>query len=241
MTEGKLAPAAVTETKVAPAAVTETKVAPEAISTGKIKDGAVKQPQIDAGAVTSAKIDTGAIISSKIEAGAVSSGKLADKVVGTQQIADTVPSASATDSVGSTRNNGSYSVLHFPTTLFDAAGLHAGADYRMTAPVDGIYQTTVVATWANDPACGGTRSLEFNGREADNTTPFLTSPRISSTIVANTSATTTQTLSGMVKLTAGQSIEIWGGASGMACGSTSILGNPASSFTMTWVAPGPAA
>ena len=129
-------------------------------------------------------------------------------------------------------------MLHFPGELFDTANLHGAADYRMTAPVNGIYQVTAVATWAND-GCGGNRSLEIDGREADNVTPFLPSPFISNTILANAGATTTQTLSGMVKLTAGQSVEIWGGAAGMSCGSTSILGSPASSLTMTWVAPGP--
>ncbi|MCB0871420.1 MAG: hypothetical protein KDB52_11360 [Solirubrobacterales bacterium] len=247
ITSGKIGPEAIIASKIEAGAIIESKIADAAVKAGKIDEGAVisskigpgavTNQKIDDGAVKSAKIEDGAVGSSKIEGGAVIAGKLGQKVVNTPQISDAIPSSSASKTTATTFTNGGYTALTYPTTLFDSAGLHT-VSYRMSAPVDGIYQVTAVATWEND-SCGGTRSLEFNGREPNGFDAFLPSPRISSTVQANMGATTTQTLSGMVKLTAGQGIEIWGGGSGMSCANTDVLGNPASSLTMTWVAPGP--
>ena len=228
VTSSAIAPDAVTAPAIASGAVVNTKLAPDSVSKTKIQPDAVGSAQIEASAVTAPKIGPQAVTQAKIGGSSV----------GTTELSNAIPSASAFKSTATTWTNGSYTAFHFPSETFDTANLHGAADYRMKAPVAGIYSATVVATWKND-GCGGTRSLEFDGRRADDTTPFLPSPYISSTVPANAASTTTQTLTGMIQLAAGESLEIWGGAGGMSCGTTETLGNPAASLTMSWIAPGP--
>jgi hypothetical protein len=237
VTSSTIAPEAVTPPAIAPAAVTTTAIAPEAVSNGKLKPGAVDSGKLAPGAVDSPAIAPNAITSPKIGPQAVLQSNIQNSSVGTQQISSAIPSASIFKSTSTSWTNNAYTAFSYPSTTFDSASLSGPARYQLKAPVAGIYQVTAVATWAND-GCGGTRSLEFNGRRADGVTPFLPSPYIANTVPANASSTTTQSLTGMVQLGTGEAIEIWGGPGGMSCGSTTTLGSPAASLTMTWIAPG---
>src|SRR4051794_18459934 len=251
VTTTALAPGAVTASNVAPGAITSTELAPNAVEAPNIRPGAVTSAKIPAGAITSTELASGAVTGPKIGPAAVGTSELApgsvlaskiqNSAVGTQQLSNAIPSSSASKGTDTTFTNGNFTALHFPTETYDTAGLHGGAvaDYRMKAPVAGIYQITVVVTWAGDN-CGGKRSLEFDGRRADDSTPFLPTPFISSTVPANgSSTTTTQSLTGLMQLAAGESVEIWGGASSMSCATTTALGSPGQSLSMSWIAPGP--
>ena len=235
-----IAPNAVTTPAIAPAAVQTASIAPEAINASRLQTDAVTSGKIQPGAVTTAALAPEAVTGPKIGPAAVLASKIQDQAVGTSQLSNAIPSASAVKTTSTTWNNNGYTALTFPTETYDTANLHGGAvpAYRMKAPVAGIYQITVVATWAND-GCGGTRSLEFDGRRADDSTPFLPVPYISSTVPASATSTTTQSLTGMMQLAAGESVEIWGGAGGMSCATTTTVGSPGASLTMSWIAPGP--
>jgi len=230
----------VTPAAIAPNAVNSAAIASNAIGPAQLQPGAVTSGKINPEAVGPAALAPEAVTAAKLGPGAVLASKIQSQAVGTQQLSNAIPSASASKSSSTTWTNNAYTALTFPDETYDTATLHGGAvpAYRMKAPVAGVYQITVVATWAND-GCGGTRSLEFDGRRADDSTPFLPTPFISSTVPANAGATTTQSLTGMMQLAAGESVEIWGGAGGMSCATTTTLGTPASSLTMSWIAPGP--
>jgi hypothetical protein len=235
----KLAPEAVTSSALAPESVLATKLAPSSVLSTKLAPEAVLSSKLAPEAVTATALASNAVTGPKINANAVTTPKISEKSVGTAQISNAIPSASAAKSTDTSRSNGGFSALHFPTETFDTANLHGGAvnDALMKAPVAGIYQITATVTWAND-GCLGTRSLEVDGFEANGTTPFLPNPFISSTVPASSTSTTTQTLTGMIQLDAGEFAYILGGASMPSCSTTNILGSPASSLTMTWIAPG---
>ncbi len=235
----QIGPSAITATKLAANSVVGTALANGVVTSTKLADGSVATGKLADDSISGAKLKTDAVGPTQIAPGAVLQSKIGGGAVGTPQLSNTIPSASAFKDTATTWTNNGYTAMHYPSETFDTANLHsASPDYRMTAPVAGIYQATAVATWAND-GCGGTRSLEFDGRRADGSTPFLPSPFISSTVPANGGSTTSQTLTGMIQLAAGESLEIWGGAGGMSCGTTETLGTPAASLTMTYMNPGP--
>jgi hypothetical protein len=231
VTDVMLSFAAVTPPKIANNAVTPPAIAPSAVGSTALANNAVTPPAIAPNAVGNTALANNAVLAFNVNSGAI----------GTREISNAIPSASAAKTTNTARTNGAFSALPFPTETFDSANLHGAPanDALMRAPVAGIYQITGTVTWAND-GCAGTRSLEVNGFRANGTTPFLPNPHISSTVPASANSTTTQTLTGMIQLGAGETAYIIGGASGMpSCASTNILGNPGASLTMTWIAPGP--
>jgi hypothetical protein len=245
VTTSEIAPGAVTSSDIKTEAVLSSSIAPGAVTTsdlgngsvtgGKIKDDSVISANLASSAVTTVDLAPGAVTASKIGTEAVTSQKIMSGSVGTQQMSAAIPSAMGQNIVGASWPAGGTTVFHFPTPVYDTADLHDHATHqgntRMTAPVDGVYQVTASVVWANDGS-GGTRAIEFVGREADGTTPFGT-PYFSK-IPANSGITTPQTLTGIVALTAGQSVELWGGASV----ATDSVDAPPASLAMTWVAPG---
>ncbi len=243
---------AVLSNQIGANAITESKIGASTITNGKLKDGAVSTAKIQPEAITTSKIESEAITASKIPPGAINQALLSSESVGTEQLSSAIPSASVRNTTITCRSTGSYSGNHYSTELFDTAGMFpggngAGADYSLTAPVNGVYSVTATQVWAADGS-GGTRSMEFNGREANNSTPF--GPLGSSTVqpINGGAIETPQTLTGVYQLNAGQSVEVWTGASGLAgssssCGPTATsfgnTGQRASTLTMTYIAPGP--
>jgi hypothetical protein len=238
---GKLADDSVGSEKIKGGAVTTTKLGEEAVDTGKIKGGAVTSPLLGAGAVTTPKIGPLAVTAPTLATGAV----------GTQQLSSSIPAATVQSTSITCRDSNTLSGNHYTTELFDTANMFpggtGGADYSLRAPVNGIYQVTASQVWAGD-GTGGTRSMEFDLRQADGTTP---GPVLgSSTVPANSgSIETFQTLTGIYKLTAGQSVELWTGANaltgdnpGCAGSNNTTFGNTgarASTLTMSFLNPGP--
>ena len=247
----QLAGGAVTTPKIGSGAVTETQIGSGAVGSGKLKDQAVTTPKIQPEAITTPLIQPNAVTGPKIGPQAINSNLLANQSVGTEQLSSAIPSVSVKSTSITCRNSGAYAGNHYSSEVFDTAGMFpggtGGADYSVRAPVDGVYQVTATQTWAGDSS-GGTRSMEFNGREADGSTPF--GPLGSSTVqpINGGAIETPQTLTGIYQLSAGQSVEVWTGASGLAgsssgCGATSTsfgnTGARASTLTMTYIAPGP--
>jgi len=248
----QLAPEAVTAAKIKGAAITAAALAPNAVTPPSIAANAITPPALAPNAVTPPSIAPTAVTAAAIQPNAVSATQLANESVGVAQLSTAIPSASARSTTSTCRDDGAYTANHYTSELFDTASMFpggGGADYRLTAPIKGIYQVTASQVWAGDGS-GGTRSIEFNGREADNATPF--GPLGYSTVpaVSGGAAETPQTLTGTYQLDAGQSIEVWTGASGLSGSSSGCPGGAtstsfgntgprASTFTMTFLNPVP--
>jgi hypothetical protein len=122
--------------------------------------------------------------------------------------------------------------------MWPSAG--AGSINRITVPVNGIYQVTASLAWTGDSS-GGRRSIELNGTQADNVTPFGPLGTSNMDAVAGAASETFQTFSGIYKLTAGQSVSILAGATALSNASTCFgnINQRASTMSVTYLNPGP--
>jgi hypothetical protein len=256
----KIAPEAITGGKISEFGIPGSKFQEASIGSSKIKPGAITSPLIGENEITTAKIQPGAITNPllgsqavtgpKVAPLAISSPLIAPQAVGTQQLSNAIPSAQARNSSIVCKANNATSVNHYTSPeLFDTANMfpgNGGADYRLTAPVKGIYQVTATQMWAGDGS-GGTRYMEFDKRHADNTTVEIVGSN--QVVPATVNGEFQQTLTGIYQLDVGQSIEVWtsanslNGASSNGCGANSTsfgnINQRTSTFTMSYLAPGP--
>jgi Collagen triple helix repeat (20 copies) len=124
---------------------------------------------------------TGTYPSPRIAAGAVTPAKIG-----------TIPAARATLATSALVANGTLTNIPFGTTTFDNDGLYDASVHTLQAPVSGIYQIDAGVAWAAAP---GTRFLGIE----------VGSCCFASSLVAVSSSTTstTQTVSDLLRLTAG--------------------------------------
>jgi hypothetical protein len=238
--------------KISPFAIDTQHIANSAISFGKMQPNSIGTATIQNNAITQGLLANNSVGTSNVQPFAINGGLLANNSVGTQQLSSAIPAAAVQNTAITCRDTNTLSGNHYATELFDTANMFPGgtgsADYSVRAPVNGIYQVTASQVWAGD-STGGTRSMEFDGRQADGSTPF--GPLGSSTVPANTGGPETfQTLTGLYKLTAGQSVELWTGANNLTGDNPGCPGGPnntsfgntgsrASTLTMTFLNKGP--
>ncbi len=240
---------AVTSTALAPLAVTAPAIAPGSVGTPAIKPGAVEKTKLADGAVGTSQLENSAITAAKIGSRAVIESKIDVKSVGTEQLSNAIPSAAASmasdTSIPATGGPlcitfvGCFTGLEFATEVFDSAGMHDPSSGRyLKAPVDGVYQVTATVSWAND-GCEGIRGIIVDGLRTDGTTRFLPSDGIWKADNAVAGISTDQVVTGMVQLTAGESVGVIAIADpNMVCTDTSIS-QGRSTLAMNWLAPGP--
>jgi len=159
----------------------------ESIQSVDLKNGQVKAADIASNQITTAKIYPGSVTNSDIGTDAVTPNKLS-----------TAPAVSVLKLSPETTHAAQGTTLHSDYELFDTQGLHDGSSENLTAPVDGTYVVSASVEW--DPSSTGYRRTSVVGPSGTFATaagPPLASP-----------AYTSQNVSGVERLAAGQSVHI---------------------------------
>jgi hypothetical protein len=196
-----------------------------------IVDGEVKSADLGLDSVTSNRIKAGNIINSDLAPDAVTTGKIKAGNVGTTDLADgavttdklgPVPAVEvlnfSTESIGA---GGSYP-LHADFEMYDTADLHDTAtnNENFVAPVSGSYVVSATVDW--DPNETGPRRTTIQGPSG--TVASVAGPPLATPFY------TSQNVSGVARLTAGQSLNVLANQS-----SGGNLGVRISRFQMTFV------
>jgi hypothetical protein len=172
----------------------------------------------------------GSVRSFTVQNGSLTGDDIDDGSLGTGEFASSIPAVHVTHSANQTVDESDY--LNFDTERYDTANMHDNStnNYRLTAPVDGIYAVTAQVEWEHD--LDGERWLFLERNEsADFAIDF--SPG---------NGPTTQTLTAQVMLAAGDFVAVpVEEASDTQPFGTDIVADPELSpeFSMTWLAPGP--
>jgi hypothetical protein len=143
-----------------------------------------------------------------------------------------IPQASVTNNTNETTATGVSQVLTFDTNEFDTAGLHSTTTHtdRLTAPIAGVYEVNLDVRWA--PNGTGSRYISVQPSNADGIP-------LASWTTNNGSDPTIQTVSGLIKLGAGDYVSAFvlqgsGGNLDIVSGDAQTRPH----FSITWVGPG---
>lgn len=171
---------------------------------------------------------TGSYPNPSIASGAVTPGKIG-----------TIPQASATNSTDqSIPTNSGGTLLSLDTTEFDTAGMHSTTpadDPYLKAPITGVYQVNLSGSWA--PNGTGTRSLMLLSTNGE----FIADSEIPAVPTTDTYTFTDQSVSGLVKLNAGDQVYgmvVQDSGTTLGFGGQLPFLSAHTHLSMTWVGPG---
>jgi hypothetical protein len=207
-------------------------VLPESLTSVDIAADSIGSSELGLNAVGTNEVATDSLNSSDVGANAVGSSEVANASLGTAEFASSIPATRATRGSQGIPS-GTSTKANFTSEFYDTANLHSTSSNlsRLTAPVTGIYEVSAGIMWAANSFGFRSMYLERNGNVllADETEEAGSAP----------GGAVSQSLSTVVRLTAGQYVqaEVFQNSGG----NRSILSLPEASpyFSMTWLAPGP--
>lgn len=241
VTASKLAPAAVTSISMAGGAVTGASMAAGAVTHDKmglgavhasnIADGMIKNEHVEPGSMQGAIMANGAILGQHLGLGAVSTSKIAQDVPGVSVKHTTTQSMPG--GISTVGTLGTPVQFNSEAGLWDSGSLHDTTtnNHRLTAPQAGVYSIEAMVVWAEDPDGFRQLTLFKNGDPIHHTT----APPARNENGAP--AKTPHTLSKMMKLAAGDWVEVRAMQFSESCNALcpaplNIEANP--SFAMSW-------
>lgn len=207
------------------------KVPANSVGAKQLKEGAVTESKLAPAAVTARAVRDNSLGSSKIEDNAIGTSELQNQTVNSIKLAR-FPGASA-ERISGLTVGGSAVQIDYDVEVFDYENnMYSGADpAKLVAPRDGIYQVTAGVMWQAE---AGTRSLTLVVERADLS---CTCEFDAVTTPAAASGTTSQTITSMIDLEAGDKVWVSADSTGDD-GSTDIVNTRRPRLTMVWNAPG---
>ena len=185
--------------------------------------GTYPGPTIAAGAVTGGS-------DGKIADNSVTGDDIASGAVGTSETG-TIPAVRVYNTTNQTIPSSTFTFLSFDSEQFDTAGLHDPTNNPtgLVAPVDGIYDVQAWLQWG------------FSGVDGTNVTAIILASngsRVGDSEMISPATNTVQNLSGLLQLTAGDSVRIEVRHDNSTAGT--IFGTPAAgipALSMAWIGP----